>query len=292
MTSARTIANKLWQHKPNKIIELPQELEKILKKTGSELEVLDSAEKILPQVRRLIRKKIQRYDEKGITPNFRFSKYSENRLIGSFILEKEETIKSKLIHRNELYKFINSLNWKAFENLCLYIIELYNFQKHDRGKRTQDGGLDFFGFYVPHPVVPYLGFLSNMNLRIFGQAKHRNKTVILEGEMRKFYTHYKDFLNKKGRAYSFVLSNCEWFLKTRGPLVPLFFTNSDFSRGAENYANTNGIITRDGEQIVEDVIRLSKNEPWFTLRNKKLKFNPNQFRSHLKKFGKNKRELD
>jgi len=282
--SARVISEKLWKYPLDRIIELSVELESLLKKPStSELELLDLVQKMLPQVRRLLQRKIRECDEKGITPNFRFSEFSENRLVGSLRLESEEAMRHKLLHRNNFYQFLNSLNWKTFENLCLYIIKIYNFKKYDVGKRTKDGGLDFFGFYMPHNVeVGYTGFLSSMNLRIFGQAKHRNKTSITEGEILKFHSQYRDFLNNSGRAYSFVLSKCEWFLSTKGPLIPLFFTNSEFSRDAKKYADRNGILTRDGEQIVEDIIRLSKIEPWFSMRNEKLMFHPDQFRRYLK----------
>ena len=282
--SARVIAKKLWGFPSDGIIELTSELERILKKPGtSELELLDLVQKRLPQVKRLLQRKIQECDEKGITPNFRFSEFSENRLIGSLKSEKEEVTKHKLLHRDDFYRFLNSLDWKMFENLCLYIMKLYNFKKCDVGKRTKDGGLDFFGFYVPHDAkVGYTGFLSSMNLRIFGQAKHRNKISVAEGEVLKFHSQYRDFLNGQGRAYSYMLSQCEWFLETKGPLIPLFFTNSDFSKDAKKYADRNGIITRDGEQIVEDIIRLSKIEPWFSIRKGKLIFRQNQFERFLK----------
>ena len=284
MLSAQAVAKKLWKYPPNRIIELSNEVEEILgKKEIGELEAIDIAQKILPQIKRLLQRRIQECDEKGVTPNFRFSELSENRLIGSLRSEREEAIRSKLLHRGGFYQFLNSLNWKTFENLCLYIMQLYNFKKYDVGKRTKDGGLDFFGFYVPNVKgARYMGFLSDMNLRIFGQAKHRNKISIGEGEILKFHSQYRDFLNEAGRAYSFVLSNCRWFLKTKGPLIPLFFTNSNFSRDAKKYADRYGIITRDGEQIVEDIIRLSKAEPWFIIENKKLVFRPSQFKRYLK----------
>jgi len=282
--SARVIAEKLWGYSLNRVIELPEELERILEKSStSELELLDLVQKMLPQVRRLLQRKIRECNEKGITPNFRFSDFSENRLIGCLRLESEEAIKQKLLNRDDFFQFLNSLTWKTFENLCLYIMKLYNFKKYDVGKRTQDGGLDFFGFYIPHKAEAcYTGFLSSMNIRIFGQAKHRNKSSVAEAEILTFHSQFRDFLNEHGRAYSFVQSNCKWFIETKGPLIPLFFTNNKFSRDAKKYADRNGIVTRDGEQVVEDIIRLSKIEPWFSIRNEKLKFYPDQFKKYLK----------
>jgi hypothetical protein len=286
MLSSSSIADELWKYSTDKIIELPIEIERILRKTGenNELIILEKVEVLLSQVKRLIKKKIQEYDERGTTPNFRFSNLSENRLIGCVISEKEESVKNKLAYKRHFYQLINELEWKAFENLSLFVMQLYNFQKCDLGKRTKDGGLDFYGFYVPYTEEKYTGFLSKMNIRIFGQAKHRNKQTISEGEIRKFYTFYKDFLSEKGRAYKFVSSKSQWFLKTKGPLIPLFFTNSNFSKDALTYANGKGVVTRDGEQIVEDIIRLSKNEPWFRFREGKMSFKPEVFKRFLAEF--------
>lgn len=131
-----------------------------------------------------------------------------------------------------------------------------------------------------------------MNIRIFGQAKHRNKQTISEGEIRKFYTFYRDFLAEKGRAYAFVSSKSQWFVKTKGPLVPMFFTNSDFSKDAAMYADEKGIVFRDGEQIVEDIIRLSKGEPWFSVKEGKIEFKPTELKRFLDEFSVEKQELN
>jgi hypothetical protein len=68
-----------------------------------------------------------------------------------------------------------------------------------------------------------------------------------------------------------------------------FFTNNRFSRNARKYADRYGIITRDGEQVVEDIIRLSKIEPWFTIENEKLIFYPKKFKKHLNSMPKKKK---
>jgi hypothetical protein len=292
--SSFAIAERLWNYPTDEIIQLPIEIEKMLRLSGEsdELLIFEKTEELLPKVKRMLQKRIQECDEKGVTPNFRFSDLEENRLIGCVIFEKEENIKNRLVYKKKFYQLINELQWKAFENLCLYIVQIYNFRKFDIGKRTKDGGLDFYGFYVPYSDAGYMGFLLGMNIRIFGQAKHRNKQTISEGEIRKFHTHYVDFLNGKGRAYKFVLSNSQWFLKVKGPLVPLFFTNSNFSRDAIAYANEKGIVIRDGEQIVEDVIRLSKSEPWFSSTEGKLQFNPKELKRFLVKFSADERESD
>lgn len=294
MLSPSSIADRFWDYPNDGIVELREELERILKLDGkySDLVLLEKVEELLPQVRRVLSRKIESCDQKGVTPNFRFSDFSENRLVGCVISEKEETVKNKLVHRKGFYQLINQLEWKAFENLSLYVMRLYRFRKYNVGKRTKDGGLDFFGFYEPWTEEKYTGFFSRMNIRIFGQAKHRNKQTISEGEIRKFYTFYRDFLAEKGRAYAFVSSKSQWFVKTKGPLVPMFFTNSDFSKDAAMYADEKGIVFRDGEQIVEDIIRLSKGEPWFSVKEGKIEFKPTELKRFLDEFSVEKQELN
>lgn len=115
MLSPSSIADRFWDYPNDGIVELREELERILKLDGkySDLVLLEKVEELLPQVRRVLSRKIESCDQKGVTPNFRFSDFSENRLVGCVISEKEETVKNKLVHRKGFYQLINQLEWKA-----------------------------------------------------------------------------------------------------------------------------------------------------------------------------------
>ena len=51
----------------------------------------------------------------------------------------------------------------------------------------------------------------------------------------------------------------------RCPIVCMVVTATQFTRGAINLAEQKGIILRDGEQIIEDIIRSPKLHEWFTI---------------------------
>jgi hypothetical protein len=282
MLSSQAFVNKIWGFPSDKIIELPEELQKSLEADGkTELVAIALAEKMLPRVRALLSEKIRNCEKKRVTPNFRFSESSSNRLVGILISEKEEQTRLKLKHRKELGSLINNLKWEKFESLCACTLQLCGFEKYQVGKGTKDGGLDFFGLYPLQGLVKYKGFLTGMRLRVFGQAKHRSKASVTGDEVRSFYTHYKDFLDEKGTAYTHVSQEWPWFLGAKGPLAPMVITNRRFEKGAEEFADRKGIIIREGSQIVEDIIQLSRVETWLTLEGERYVFTPGKFESYL-----------
>ena len=100
MISPQAFVNKIWECHPNKVIELPEELQKSLEMAGNtELEAIALAEKMMPRIRALVSEKIQTCERKKVTPNFRFSESSNKRLVGILISEKEEQIRQKLHYR-------------------------------------------------------------------------------------------------------------------------------------------------------------------------------------------------
>jgi hypothetical protein len=288
MISVQEFVDKIWESPLDSTIELPDELQRILENEGNnELEALSLVEKILPRVRQIILEKIQVCDRKRVTPNFRFSDYSNNRLVGILILQKEEQQKQKLRHRKELHTVINKLKWDRFEDLCVYTLTLIGFEKYSVGQRTQDGGLDFFGLYPMQIISSYGGFLTDLNLRVFGQAKHYNGSTVGAKEIHAFYCQFKeDFLYEKGRAYEHINLEAKWFLDARGPIVPMMITNGHFTRVAEEFAGRKGIIIREGSQIVEDIIQLSKTDIWLNAEKGKYIFDATKLETFLEIWGK------
>lgn len=287
MVSVQTFVEKVWEYPTDSIVELPDELQKQLIAEGnSELEAIALTERMMPRVRILILEKIQKCEIKRITPNFRFSESSSNRLVGILISEQEEQLKQKLRHRKELHNLIKDLKWDKFENLCVYTLVLTGFEKYSVGKRTKDGGLDFFGLYPMRFLPSYGGFLMDLKFRIFGQAKHRTQSSVSGKEVYAFYAQFKeDFLYEKGVAYDYVSSNCPWFFEAKGPIVPMVMTNARFTKGAEEFANRKGIIVREGPQIVEDIIRLAKTETWLAIESGTYVFVPERLERYLDGMG-------
>jgi len=285
MISPQVFVKKMWEDAPDKIVELADELQKSLEAEGNtELEAIERAVQMVPCVKAILYKQIQYCEEKKVTPNFRFSRTSDNRLIGMLISEKDVEVRLKLRHRKELQRLINNLKWEKFENLCFYTLETLGF-KSAIGRRRQDGGLDFFGLWPLQDQLRYKGFLTDMNLRVFGQAKHRRRSPVNGDEVRSFLSHFEDFQNKRGVAYEFVHAKHKWFLDGLGPLTPMVMTNTRFERDAEEWAGLKGIILREGSQIVEDIVRLAEPTAWLIKGNTEYSFVPSKFESYLDAVG-------
>jgi len=278
MKREEQITNEIWQLKPDSVIDLKQYLINYLKKEGkNDLEALEYLVPLLKRVKIKLYNRIEESITKQITPNFRFSDYSEDIIIGCNIFIKKEDLSQKLLFRDEIKKTINNLSWDLFENLCVYILNIYQFEKVSIGERTRDGGLDFFGYYIPKTNAEYMGFMSDLNLRIFGQSKHYD-SKIGEPYLHEFHDLYIDFLNGEGRAYEYIVSKQEWFFDVRGPIVPFIITNNEFTSTAIKFADRQGIVIREGIQVVEDIITLSKEEPWFIKEDGKIKYLDDEFR--------------
>lgn len=121
--------------------------------------------------------------------------------------------------------------------------------------------------------------LKNAKIRIIGQAK-RCKNVVEHGEVRIFTTQKDDLLKYTGNAINKLPP---WFVKSKDPLLSIFVATTRFSRGAKTYAKQNSIILRDGEQVVEDLIKSSHAREWFLRKNGKLVFDRTLFTKFLKK---------
>jgi hypothetical protein len=285
MISPKVFAEKMWEGASDRIIELAEEIQKSLEAEGNtELEAIEGAARMMPRVKAVLRQKIQYCEEKKVTPNFRFSGTSDDRLIGMLISEKDVEVRLRLRHRKELQRLINSLAWEKFENLCFYTLETLGF-KTAIGRRRQDGGLDFFGLWPLQNQLRYKGFLTDMNLRVFGQAKHRRRSAVNGDEVRSFLSHFEDFRNERGIAYEFIRGKHKWFLDGSGPLTPMVMTNTRFERDAEEWARLKGIVLREGSQIVEDVVRLAEPTAWLVKEHMEYCFVPGKFESYLDAVG-------
>lgn len=287
MSIATRIIDEIWQKRPDTIIELKKYVLNFLHNSGkSDLEALESLNNILKSVKRKLSEKIDNAIRKGIIPNFKFTTYSDDTIVGCYIFAKGRDLSKKLLFRETMYNTINSLDWDLFELLCKYVLDIYHFDRVNLGEKTKDGGLDFFGYYVPYSKGEYIGFLSQLNSRIFGQSKHYS-SAIGEPICHEFHDLYLDFLSGQGRAYKYISLNQSWFLEVKGPIVPLFMTNNEFTSPAIEFAERKGILIREGVQIVEDIIRLSKAEPWFKEENGEIKYSDDEFIKFLKTYPTN-----
>ena len=132
MISPQAFVNKIWECPPNKVIELPEELQKSLEMAGNtELEAIALAEKMMPRIRALVSEKIQTCKRKRLLQtlglvNPRTTDLSE------FSYRKKKNRYGKSFITEKLYALINNLkggplkssvcihcNYAALRNLLL-----------------------------------------------------------------------------------------------------------------------------------------------------------------------------
>lgn len=284
--SPQALAQRVWDQPVNRIIELIDELQRTFEQEGlGQLEAIESALNLSKRVRDQIIAKINYYERKKVKPNFRFSETSTNRLIGIAVSEPDPEIKTKLRYRKELFEYISSINWKAFENLCAVLLKLAGFSRLDVGKRSKDGGLDYFGILPLDNNFQYSGCMIGENYRIFGQAKHRKCRPVTGEEVRVFFTKYTDFEGERGPAYKKVLLNHRWFIEAKGPLIAMLVTNTRFESDAEWFAEKEKVRLREGIEIVEDIVMLAKADDWLNMVNGSYVFTPDKFNQFLEHLG-------
>lgn len=262
--SYRDYINEIWDSVPTRVINLERDLYKYyLDKGINQHKIMRKLDSDLKHIEKILIKKIDNCVKREVIPNYDFVRPSTKILKGCFLTEREET-RYLLLYRNQIRKVINELDWRGFEKFSCYILKLYRFEKYAVGKGTKDGGLDFFG-YKPHSTgLKYGGLLNSLNTRIFGQSKHYDSNVG-EPEVHKFFSQYWGFERSQDRAFEYVSQHETWFIEIEGPISAVMMTNRFFSDNAQSLAKRRGIILRDGEQLVEDLIHLHDKEPWLKI---------------------------
>ena len=137
---------------------------------------------------------------------------------------------------------------------------------------SKEGGIDFYGLLQMERFSSGV-LLRNAQIRIIGQAKHY-KDIVEHTEVRIFKTHRDDLLQDTGNA---IKKLPYWFIESKDPLLSIFVVTNKFTKGAKAYAKKNNIILRDGEQVVEDLIKSANAKTWFTLKNGMMVFDEKFF---------------
>jgi len=236
----REIVENIWKSQEQNI-DLSYFCEKFLIEHYSSLsrlrigEILDDLE---PKVKAGIKRKITSCIEKGITPQYQFSEVDSS--IYKVRSIQIEVTKTKL----------RNINWRDFELLCKPYLEINGVEDVEITRKSKEGGIDFFGIL---PVNPIQGILfKDLKVRLIGQARHSETgRKISEEELQTFSKQLIDFKDGKGRGEKAVPAG---FIISNTPVIGIFITNSEYTKGAQNVAKVEGIIIRDGDQIAEDLV--------------------------------------
>ena len=247
----REIAKQIWNsHEP--AIDLEDQCERLLKKhlpNISELEICEISEDVEHKVKSHLKREIAQCRERGITPRYEFSEVSN-------VLYRARDIRV-----DEIKSEIKNINWRNFEDLCKYLLEVNGIEGVGITKRSKEGGIDFYGLLRMHKFTQRI-LLKCLEIRIIGQAKHRFvDRKVGEPEIKLFAKQYCDFKSGKGKGQKAVP---EWFRKLKSPLVGTFITNAECTEDAYTAAKEEGIILKGGDQIAEDLIHSPELAKWLS----------------------------
>lgn len=261
-------------------INIEEYCEKKLKETCKNLSILERAD-ILPNVIKKLKhhfdKKMGNLNQRGIRPEYEFVEYPPNTLC-KYDLLHENGFSFIRKHRREILDTILKMNWRSFEFLCEHLLKINNIVISGVTSRGKEGGIDFFGLLEMNRFSTGV-LLKDAKIRIIGQAK-RYRNVIDDTKVREFKTHRDDLLQNIGRA---IPKLPLWFTKSGAPLLSFFIITTKPTKGAKTYAEENSIILRDGEQVVEDLIKSIHAREWFSRKKGKLFFDEKLFMNFFKK---------
>jgi hypothetical protein len=182
-----------------------------------------------------------------ITPRYEFSEVSN-------VLYRARDIRA-----NEIKSAIKNIKWRDFEYLCKHLLEVNGIEA-EVTKGSKEGGIDLYGLLRMNRFTQRV-LLKDLEIRVIVQAKSRSADRIGEPELKLFAKQYHDFKIGRGRGQKAVP---EWFNNLKSPTVAVFLTNAECTGDAYNAAKEEGIILRDGDQIVEDLVHSPGIAKWLS----------------------------
>lgn len=247
----REIANQIWNSR-ELIIDLEDQCERLLRKhlpNLSNLEICEVSEDVEHKVKSHLRSKINDCREKGTTPRYEFSE------VGDVLYRARD------IRVDEIKTTIKNIDWRSFEYLCKHILEINGIEEAEVTRGTKEGGIDFYGLLRMHKFTQGI-LLSGLEIRIIGQARHRSAdSKVGEPEVKLFVKQYSDFKRGRGRGRKAVP---DWFKNLKSPITAIFITNTEFTKDAYEAAEEEGVILKDGDQIVEDLFHSPRVNEWLS----------------------------
>jgi len=209
------------------IAEILTENEQLSRNTAYEC-----AEKKMNAVTHSLDKYIEECSSKHVDPGIHLS--HDHLMIRSGRVGSSISLRTQVIHFLQ-----EAIDDRVFEEVCKAILEQFSIGNLSIRKRP-DGGWDFDGLINVHnQKSPARTIFFDWNIKVIGQAKKYASTV--------------------GRpdidAFVGVAKRKRDDEKTYIPVVFIFMTTSSFSKGAKDLANRYHIITKDGVQIAEVILK-------------------------------------
>lgn len=245
----------------------------------SDLEIAGKLDEIVVKVKYYFNKRIEYCENKGITPEYEFNYYPPNVLFRYSKKYKELPYISLLRKQNKTMKTeINKMSWKSFEHLCAYLLGINGISPIKLTEVNQEG-VDFVGIYNIGKDITSIIIPTSYKVKIVGQVKHSSRKIIPE-KVRSFTTYCDQI---KNREKELVKNLPNWFNASKLPVLGIFMTTSDYTRGVDRFAENKWLILRNGDQIVDNLIKTPLSKEWVKNIKGKLIFDSNSFLNTFKK---------
>jgi len=272
---AKQITEEIWKSTEDKI-ELSKYCEIKLKDTLPSLNAMqigDIIDEIVEKVSFYINKKIEHCKEIGIAPNYEFNDLPRDGLFRYSLKYKESPLISFLRKQKQsLLKLINKMPWQSFEHLCTRLLQIYGVNPIKVTKVNQEG-IDFCGLYNIGNQSNFMIIPKSFKIKVVGQVKHYSNKIQPKS-VRSFNTYCEDVKHEKTEIMNSLPS---WFAKNKAPVLGIFITTSDFTKATIIYARKEWIILKNGEQVLEDLIKSPLNKNWIQNKNGQLVLNEDLF---------------
>ncbi len=242
-------------------------------KYPSAVDIEEPVFKLVDKVSNIIKRQIEHCKKQAIEPDYVFSSHSDTVLV-RFRSDDEEPkyVLSLRKERKKIFGIIKGIEWRDFEKLCIYLLKINKLNDVSLTKVNEEG-VDFVGIfelgkYVDSRVIP-----DNYKVKIVGQVKHKKKKVN-PAMLRAFETYVKEY-SRPDEELAKRLPY--WFTEVDLPIFGIYYTTSDYTRSAKNYARREWLIHRNGEQIVEDLIKSESSKEWLKPKNGDFVFDESTF---------------
>lgn len=242
----------------------------------SNLQIAEILSSLVEKVKYHFKKIEEDKYNRGVEPEYKLVEYPSDTLL-RYDLHGENGLSYIKKYRKEILNTICKMNWRSFEFLCGHLLDINNIIISGVTGGTKEGGIDFYGLLEMNRFSTGV-LLRDAKIKIIGQAK-RYKNVVGHTEVRVFKTHRDELLQNTGNAIKKLPS---WFIESKDPLLSILVVTTKFTRGAKTYAKKNNIILRDGEQVVEDLIKSTHAREWFSLKDGTLIFDEVLFMKFFK----------
>ena len=240
-TLAAAAATQIWGGTDR--VVLTSRLESFLASKMYDLEsseVLDNFERFRRLVVTKLEKLIFQSNERGTAPRYRFSAVNSDILVPRATTSKDDL-------RKQIRRSIEGLSWRDFERFSAYLLTLTGVENATLFPGSKEEGIDIYGVLRIDHVLKRTMW-RGVHVRVLGQAKI---SKIPEEKVRLFQNDLNSFRQKQGRAWR---QAPDWFRKSEFPVLGFMMSVKGFNGGALKWGAKNGVILRDVDQLIEDLV--------------------------------------